>query len=80
MSSWPEKPGHRDKAATAYIDRYFQRYPASSATWMKRVSWPRRAMSRTVFGRRLCSRDQLAERPARLLPVAERAAINAPMR
>ena len=73
------EPEDRRRAATAYIDRYFTRYPG-----VKRYMDDTRAMAKargyveTVFGRRLWLPEiNSGNGPRR--SGAERAAINAPM-
>ncbi|MCK6414162.1 MAG: DNA polymerase I [Giesbergeria sp.] len=70
--------GIETKAAAAYIDRYFQRYPGVKQ-YMDETKAAARAMGyvETVFGRRLYLPEIAASGPRRA--GAERAAINAPM-
>jgi len=70
--------GIETKAAAAYIDRYFQRYPGVKQ-YMDETKAAARSMGyvETVFGRRLYLPEIAASGPRRA--GAERAAINAPM-
>jgi DNA polymerase-1 len=70
--------GIETKAAAAYIDRYFQRYPGVKQ-YMDDTKAAAKSMGyvETVFGRRLYLPEIKPQRPAPRR--AERAAINAPM-
>ncbi|HQS64258.1 MAG TPA: DNA polymerase I, partial [Acidovorax defluvii] len=70
--------GIETKAAAAYIDRYFQRYPGVKQ-YMDETKAAARSMGyvETVFGRRLYLPEISGSGPRRA--GAERAAINAPM-
>ena len=67
------------KAADAYIERYFERYPGVRA-YMDRVRAEAREKGyvETIFGRRLWA-DEIRSRNVQRRQAAERAAINAPM-
>ncbi|MEE4637601.1 MAG: DNA polymerase I [Wenzhouxiangella sp.] len=67
------------KAADAYIERYFERYPGVRA-YMDRVRKQAREQGyvETLFGRRLWT-DEIRSRNPQRRQAAERAAINAPM-
>jgi DNA polymerase-1 len=52
--AWPSNLGIENKAAKAYIERYFQRYPGVKRTWTKpRPQAKSMGYVETVFGRRL---------------------------
>ncbi|MFW6340433.1 MAG: DNA polymerase I, partial [Wenzhouxiangella sp.] len=67
------------KAADAYIERYFERYPGVRA-YMDRIRSKARERGyvETLFGRRLWA-DEIRSRNPQRRQAAERAAINAPM-
>jgi DNA polymerase-1 len=67
------------KAADAYIERYFERYPGVRA-YMDRIRTEARERGyvETLFGRRLWT-DEIRSRNPQRRQAAERAAINAPM-
>ncbi len=67
------------KAADAYIQRYFERYPGVRS-YMERVRSEARERGyvETIFGRRLWT-DEIRSRNPQRRQAAERAAINAPM-
>ena len=76
---WPgQNLGIETKAAAAYIDKYFQRYPGVKQ-YMDDTKAAAKSMGyvETVFGRRLYLPKSTPQRPRRA--GAERATINAPM-
>jgi DNA polymerase-1 len=77
LGVWPRQPArHRPRGSSAYIKKYFERFPASAPTWTQTGILPQARLCRTLFGRKMPLPDIKASN-ASVRSFNERAAINA---